>query len=156
MSKVWSFVWSGSILQFRQNIIKVKGCLMQFLAKQLILSQPGGQIIPTAVLRAPPPNIFRPCDGPDKWYRDEIRMSLSSLKSISFQLQKHITQPVKSRNNRKTPFSCLFYTFAHWLWTPNKTIFQWHPETYKYLSPLHVVSQVSLGCWIKWSISSVL
>ena len=28
-------------------------------------------------------------------------MSLSSLKSISFQLQKHITQPVKSRNNRK-------------------------------------------------------
>ena len=38
-------------------------------------------------------------------------MSLSSLKSISFQLQKHITQPVKSRNNRKAlknPFSCLY------------------------------------------------
>ena len=26
----------------------------QFLAKQLILSQPGGQILPTTVLRAPP------------------------------------------------------------------------------------------------------
>jgi hypothetical protein len=28
-----------------------------FLAKQLTLSQPGGQIIPTTVLQAPPPNF---------------------------------------------------------------------------------------------------
>ena len=35
----------------------------QFLAKQLTLSQPGGQIIPTRVLGANP-QIFRPCDGP--------------------------------------------------------------------------------------------
>ena len=34
----------------------------QFLAEQLTLSQPGGQIMPTTVLRAP--RIFRPCDGP--------------------------------------------------------------------------------------------
>ena len=34
----------------------------QFLAEQLTLSQPGGQIMPTLVLRAP--LIFRPCDGP--------------------------------------------------------------------------------------------
>ena len=37
---------------------------LPFLAKQLTLSQPGGQIMPTTVLRAPPPRIFRPCDGP--------------------------------------------------------------------------------------------
>ena len=36
----------------------------QFLAKQLILSQPEGQIMPTTVLRAP--RIFRPCDGPEQ------------------------------------------------------------------------------------------
>ena len=36
--------------------------LPQFLAKQLTISQPGGQIIPTTVLRAP--RNFRPCDGP--------------------------------------------------------------------------------------------
>ena len=36
----------------------------QFLAKKLTLSQPGRQIMPTTVLRAPPPQIFRPCDGP--------------------------------------------------------------------------------------------
>ena len=35
------------------------------LAEQLTLSQPGGQIMPTTVLRAPP-RIFRPCDGPDR------------------------------------------------------------------------------------------
>ena len=34
-----------------------------FLAEQLILSQPGGQIMPTTVLR-PLTRIFRPCDGP--------------------------------------------------------------------------------------------
>ena len=34
----------------------------QFLAKQLTLSQPGGQIMPTTVLQAP--QISRPCDGP--------------------------------------------------------------------------------------------
>ena len=34
----------------------------QVLAEQLTLSQPGGQISPTTVLRAP--QIFRPCDGP--------------------------------------------------------------------------------------------
>ena len=33
-----------------------------FLAEQLTLSQPGGQIMPPTVLRAP--RIFRPCDGP--------------------------------------------------------------------------------------------
>ena len=33
-----------------------------FFAKQLTLSQPGGQIMPTTVLLAP--RIFRPCDGP--------------------------------------------------------------------------------------------
>ena len=33
-------------------------------SKQLTLSQPGGQVILTTVLRAPPPRIFRPCDGP--------------------------------------------------------------------------------------------
>ena len=37
----------------------------QFLAKQLTLSQPGVQIMPTTVLQAPPPQIFRPCDGPE-------------------------------------------------------------------------------------------
>ena len=36
---------------------------LQFLAKQLTLSQPGGQITPTTVLRAP--RIFRPCNGPE-------------------------------------------------------------------------------------------
>ena len=35
----------------------------QFLAKQLTLSQPGGQIMPTTVIQAP--RIFWPCDGPD-------------------------------------------------------------------------------------------
>ena len=34
----------------------------QFLADQLILSQPGGHIMPTTLLCAP--RIFRPCDGP--------------------------------------------------------------------------------------------
>ena len=33
-----------------------------FLPETLTLSQPGGQIMPTSVLRAP--RIFRPCDGP--------------------------------------------------------------------------------------------
>ena len=35
----------------------------QFLAKQLTLSQPGGQIMPTTVLRAPPDfeTLRRPC-----------------------------------------------------------------------------------------------
>ena len=37
--------------------------LPQFLAKQLTLSQPGGQIMPTTVLRAPL-RIFRPYDDP--------------------------------------------------------------------------------------------
>ena len=36
----------------------------QFLAKQLTLSQPGGQIMPTTVIQARA-WIFRPCDGPD-------------------------------------------------------------------------------------------
>ena len=36
----------------------------QFLDKQLTLSQPGGQIMPTTVIQAPP-WIFRPCDGTD-------------------------------------------------------------------------------------------
>ena len=35
----------------------------QFFAKQLTLSQPGWQIMPTTVIQAPP-RIFRPCDGP--------------------------------------------------------------------------------------------
>ena len=30
----------------------------KFLAKQLTLSQPGGQIMPTTVLRAPPPGFL--------------------------------------------------------------------------------------------------
>ena len=34
----------------------------KFLAKQLTLSQPWGQIMPPTVLRAP--RIFGPCDGP--------------------------------------------------------------------------------------------
>ena len=33
-------------------------------ANQLTLSQPGGQIMPTTVLQAPAPRIFRTCDGP--------------------------------------------------------------------------------------------
>ena len=36
----------------------------QCLAEQLTLSQPGGQIMPTTVLQANPPPIFKPCDGP--------------------------------------------------------------------------------------------
>ena len=36
-----------------------------FLADQLILSQPGGHIIPTQYYV--PPLIFGPCDGPDLW-----------------------------------------------------------------------------------------
>ena len=35
----------------------------QFLTDQLTLSQSGGHIMPTTLLRAPP-RIFRPCDGP--------------------------------------------------------------------------------------------
>ena len=35
----------------------------QFFAKQLTLSQPGGQIMPTTILLAP--QIFKLCDGPD-------------------------------------------------------------------------------------------
>ena len=35
----------------------------EILADQLTLSQPGEQIMPTPLLRAPP-RIFRPCDGP--------------------------------------------------------------------------------------------
>ena len=39
------------------------GGASQFLAKQLTLSQPGGQIMPTTVLRAPPDfqTLRRPC-----------------------------------------------------------------------------------------------
>ena len=37
----------------------------QFFADQLTLSRPGvGAHYPNPVLRAPPPRIFRPCDGP--------------------------------------------------------------------------------------------
>ena len=36
---------------------------LQFLADQLTLYQPGGQIMPTIVLCAPPPKIFRPPDS---------------------------------------------------------------------------------------------
>ena len=39
------------------------GAAPQFLAKQLTLSQPGLQIMPTTVIQAP--RIFRPCDGPE-------------------------------------------------------------------------------------------
>ena len=47
---------SGSTLQIRTNIrAVVRGG--QFLTDQLTLSQPGGQIIPTTVLRAPPPDF---------------------------------------------------------------------------------------------------
>ena len=35
----------------------------QFLADQLTLSQPGGQILPTQYYE--PPQIFRPCNGSD-------------------------------------------------------------------------------------------
>ena len=40
----------------------------QCLAEQLTLSQPGGQIMPTTVLQAPP-WIFRPCDGPASQFK---------------------------------------------------------------------------------------
>ena len=46
-------------LQGRRN----QGGGARFWADQLTLSQPGGQIMPTTVLRAP--RIFRPCDGPE-------------------------------------------------------------------------------------------
>ena len=36
------------------NITYVKSNKLKFLAKQLTLFQPGGQIIPTTILRAPP------------------------------------------------------------------------------------------------------
>ena len=46
-------------------IFTLRALAPQDLAEQLTLSQPGGQIMPTAELRAPPPpRIFRPCDGP--------------------------------------------------------------------------------------------
>ena len=35
---------------------------------KLTLSQPGGHIMPTIVLRAPFPRIFRPYDGPGSFY----------------------------------------------------------------------------------------
>ena len=35
-----------------------------FWQTSLTLSQPGGQIMPTTVLKAPPLQIFRPSDGP--------------------------------------------------------------------------------------------
>ena len=38
--------------------------LVAFLADQLTLSQPGGQFIATQYYV--PPQIFRPCDGPDR------------------------------------------------------------------------------------------
>ena len=36
---------------------------LSWVSNQLTLSQPGGQITPTTVIRAP--RIFRPCDGPE-------------------------------------------------------------------------------------------
>ena len=48
----------------------------QFLAKQLTLSQPGGQIIPTTVLRAPP-------DGPEYlWKYENFVLVQHFLKSL--------------------------------------------------------------------------
>ena len=41
-------------------LIIVRAVTIQFLAKQLTLYQPGGQIMPTTVLL-----LFRPCAGPD-------------------------------------------------------------------------------------------
>ena len=44
----------------------------QFLTKQLTLSQPGGQIMPTTVIQAPPPDfqtLRRPCDTTKNWLR---------------------------------------------------------------------------------------
>ena len=65
----WSFLLKS------KGVIKVTRCYqsgpsqagglggLQFLAKQLTLSQPGEQIMPTTVIQAPS-RIFRPCDGP--------------------------------------------------------------------------------------------
>ena len=54
----------------------------QSLAKQLTLSQPGGQIMPTTVLQAPPPDfqtLRRPCElnkktQCDYWAKSIIRL----------------------------------------------------------------------------------
>ena len=39
-----------------------------FLTEHLTLSKPGGHIIPTQYY-VPPPQIFRPCDGPEMLYQ---------------------------------------------------------------------------------------
>ena len=39
------------------------GMALPIIADQLTLSQPGGQIMPTTLLLAPPPRIFRPSYG---------------------------------------------------------------------------------------------
>ena len=46
--------------------LNLKMLVRQFLAEQLTLSQPGGQIMPTTVLQAP--RIFRHCDDPVKYH----------------------------------------------------------------------------------------
>ena len=49
----------------------------QCLAKQLTLSQPGCQIMPTKVLRAP--QIFEPCDGPGVYNKTRQNYRLMRL-----------------------------------------------------------------------------
>ena len=77
---MWSWKWiSIFYLAFIESIsTKIRAGLSQagglvgplappqFLAEQLTLSRPGGQIMPTTVLRAP--RIFRPCNGPAYTY----------------------------------------------------------------------------------------
>ena len=53
----------------------------QFLADQLTLSQPGGHILPTQYYE--PSRIFRPCDGPDTYYSNLLRLYSHSQKNPS-------------------------------------------------------------------------
>ena len=69
-SKLWNQVTFSSLS--RRKILtmeKIKSGGWCKPGKQLTLSQPGGQIMPTTVLRAPLPQIFRPCDG-QVWCRN--------------------------------------------------------------------------------------
>ena len=86
------------ILRIRAVASVGAGGALQFLAKQLTLSQPGGQIMPITVLQATPHplRIFRPYDGPESC--DYMGIPYKNRDKTNFRWRNRASQGVSINN----------------------------------------------------------